>query len=197
MDKIIGRKEEQKILQNIFDSNHAEFLALYGRRRVGKTYLIRQFFTNKQCYFFQITGIKDGLMKAQIYEFTRAVEKTFYQPGTSLKEPTNWMLAFEMLTTALEKYTDERNIVLFFDELPWLCNRKSLFLQALDHYWNDKWSQNSRIKLIACGSAAAWVIENIVNNKGGLHNRLTQDIRLEPFTLNETKHFLKNIKTSH
>jgi len=190
MEAIIGRKEEQKTLQRVFDSPRAEFLAIYGRRRVGKTYLIKQFFSAKPCHYFQITGMKDGRLKEQLFEFTRAVEKTFYS-GVTLKEPESWMQAFEMLTNAIEKYTDKQKVVLFFDELPWLATKRSRFLQALDYYWNTRWVDNPRIRLVVCGSAASWIIENIINSKGGLHNRITAQIRLEPFSLSETRDFLK------
>ena len=190
-EKIIGRIEEQKLLQKTFNSKHAEFLAIYGRRRVGKTYLIKRYFSNKAFYYFKITGVKDGKMKEQLQEFTRTVEKTFYQPGIILKEPLTWMSAFEMLTNAIEQYSEKEKVILFFDELPWLVTKKSRFLQALDYYWNTKWSDNKRIRLIVCGSAASWIIKNIVNNTGGLHNRITAQLRLDPFSLNETKKFLK------
>ncbi len=190
-DKIIGRIGEQKVLQKIFDSRNAEFLAIYGRRRIGKTYLIKRFFQNKSCYYFQITGVKDGSLKDQLYEFTRAVEKTFYESGTALKEPESWMQAFEVLTHSIEKYSNKDKVILFFDEIPWLATKRSRFLQALDYFWNTKWSDNKRIRLIVCGSAASWIINNIVNNTGGLHNRITAQIRLDPFSLYETKIFLK------
>jgi hypothetical protein len=190
-EKIIGRIEEQKLLKKIFFSKHAEFLAIYGRRRIGKTYLIKRFFSNKPCYYFQITGVKEGALKEQLHEFTRAVEKTFYQPGIILKEPLTWMDALEILTHAILQYRNTKKIILFFDELPWLVTKKSRFLQALDYYWNTKWSDNNRIRLIVCGSAASWIIKNIVNNRGGLHNRITAQLRLDPFSLNETKNYLK------
>jgi uncharacterized protein len=190
MEAIIGRKEEQKTLQKIYASSRAEFLALYGRRRVGKTYLIKQFFSDKACYYFQITGMKDGSLKEQLYEFTRAVEKTFYT-GTTLKESNSWMQALEMLTNAIEQYSGKQKVVLFFDELPWLATKRSRILQALDYYWNTKWVDNPKVRLIVCGSAASWITENIINNKGGLHNRITYQIRLEPFSLTETSSFLK------
>lgn len=193
-DKIIGRIEEQKVLEKIFNSKHAEFLAIYGRRRVGKTYLIKRYFSDKPCYYFQITGVKDGAIKEQLHEFTRMVEKTFYQPGISLKEPLTWMNVLEMLTTAIEQYSNKKNVILFFDELPWLVTKKSRFLQALDYYWNTKWSDNNRIRLIVCGSAASWIIKNIVNNTGGLHNRITAQLRLDPFSLIETKNYLKYLR---
>ncbi|MCX7116201.1 MAG: ATP-binding protein [Gammaproteobacteria bacterium] len=190
-EKIIGRLDEQKVLQKIMDSKRAEFLAIFGRRRVGKTYLIKHFFLNKPCHFFQITGVKNGSMKEQLHEFTRAVEKTFYPQGVQLKEPSTWMQALKILSFAIEQSNHKNKVILFFDEIPWLATKRSRFLQALDYYWNTQWSDNARIRLIVCGSAASWVIKNIVNNKGGLHNRITAQIRLDAFSLYETKCFLK------
>jgi len=188
--KIIGRKKEQQILRKLFDSKTAEFLAIYGRRRVGKTYLIRRFFEKKPCVFFQVTGIKDGLLKEQLFEFTRTLEKTFYHPGTLLKEPKSWLQALDLLTQAINQYHKNKKIILFFDEAPWLATHRSRFLQAIDYYWNTQWEDKAAIKLIICGSAASWIIDNIISAKGGLHNRITKKIRLEPFVLNEVKAFL-------
>lgn len=90
-EMIVGRREEKRVLKRIFDAKRAEFLAIFGRRRIGKTYLIKRFYAEKSCYYFQVTGIKDGTLREQIHEFTKAVEETFYQAGTSLKEPATWM----------------------------------------------------------------------------------------------------------
>jgi AAA+ ATPase superfamily predicted ATPase len=191
LESIVGRRYEQSTLQRIFDSLRAEFLAIYGRRRVGKTYLIKQFYMEKTAGYFQVTGVKEASIKEQLNEFSKAVEKTFYPKGTILKEPRSWMQAMEMLTNAFAQFQGKEKIVIFFDEIPWLATKKSRFLPALDYYWNTQWSSNPRILLIVCGSAASWVIANIINNKGGLHNRITEQIRLDPFTLSETKQFLE------
>jgi AAA+ ATPase superfamily predicted ATPase len=191
MDKIIGREDEKIKLNEAFKSKKAEFIVIYGRRRVGKTYLVRTFFTQKKCVLFHITGIKDGKLKDQLYEFTRILEATFYKSQISLKEPSNWTLAFELLTQILQQASPQQ-IVLFFDELPWLASQKSGFLQALDYYWNRFWVTMPHVKLIVCGSDASWMIENILHHKGGLHNRTTYRIPLVPFTLKETKKYLQS-----
>lgn len=190
MDKIIGRQGEKELLERLFSSKKPEFIALYGRRRVGKTYLIRTFFTQKKCTFFHITGIQDGLLHEQLYAFTRILESTFYDPTVRLQEPTSWNQAFEHLTHLLQRDGARRKIVLFFDELPWLASQKSGFLKSLDYYWNRFWSTMPHLKLVVCGSAASWMIENLIHHKGGLHNRTTCRIALAPFTLRETKTYL-------
>lgn len=190
-NKIIGRKSERDILDTLYNSNKAEFLSIYGRRRIGKTFLVKEYFTRKSCVYFHITGQKKAPIKEQLYEFTRKIEQTFYHKGTKLKEPISWMKAFEMLSIAIEEYAKRKKVVLFFDELPWLATKKSRLIQALDYYWNTKWTYNNKLKLIICGSAASWLIKNVVNDKGGLHNRVTEIIRLASYTLSETKEFFE------
>ncbi len=187
--RLVGRIEEINTLQQLLDSNKPEFLALYGRRRVGKTFLIRQFFTQKNVVFFNVTGTKEGSKLKQLIHFIQQVGKVFYG-GVSLAVPKNWDEAFNILTEAIKQQTKSKKIILFFDELPWMATKKSMLLQELDYYWNQHWSNDRRIKLIACGSNASWIIRKIINNKGGLHNRITRKIHLEPFTLSDTKHYL-------
>ena len=190
---IVGREVEQDQFQRVLESNEAEFVSVYGRRRVGKTYLIRNFFENKKCIFFQTSGMKNGPQEAQLSEFKREIERTFYGNVRNgfLGEPKNWMDALSLLTEAINLNKERQKIILFLDELPWMATHKSGLLSALDYYWNRFWVNNPRIKLIICGSAASWIIENVLNNKGGLHNRVTLRIHLEPFTLKETKAYLK------
>ena len=189
-DVIVGRKEESKILSNFLSSNSPEFLALYGRRRVGKTFIVKKFFKNKKAVFFNVTGEKDAPMEKQINHFTKQISSVFYN-GARLMPGNNWDDAFEMLTEAMKTIREKEKIVLFFDEFPWMATQNSKLLQCLDYYWNQFWSNDNRIKLIICGSAATWIIDNIVNNKGGLHNRITKNIYLEPLNLPATKEFLK------
>jgi hypothetical protein len=184
----IGRKEEINILQQLYTSNKAEFLALYGRRRVGKTLLIRHFFQNKPGFFFNVTGTKDGSLSEQITHFKEQISRTFYN-GITLAMPQSWDEAFRLLTVSIERLKTKK-IILFFDEIPWLVTKKSGFLQSLDYYWNQHWSNDGRIKLIICGSSASWIINKVLNNRGGLHNRITQRICLQPFNLQETRSYL-------
>lgn len=190
---IIGRKEEQLLLKKALNSVKAEFIAVYGRRRVGKTYLIQQFFRNeKKCSFFHVTGKFKGNMQTQMTIFMKSLVDAFFNELKIKLEPAaTWMDAFALLTDNIKKVPNRKKAVLFFDELPWLATRRSGFLEALDYYWNTVWSKNKKVILIVCGSAASWMIKNIVHNKGGLHNRITVEIPLYPFNLKESKDFLK------
>jgi predicted AAA+ superfamily ATPase len=192
MTEIIGREKEKSKLDIFFDSKEAEFAAVYGRRRVGKTYLIRNFFQDKPCIFFQISGIIKAKTAVQLKEFKKALEEAFYSQlkGTRLETPKNWMNALEMLHDAINLFGSQKKVVLFFDEFPWLAIRKKQLLQAIDYYWNRHWSMMPNIRLIICGSAASWIINNILNNKAGLHNRITLKLPIEPFTLKETQAYL-------
>jgi len=191
MTQIIGRKQEQQELLEAFSSKNAEFVVVYGRRRVGKTFLIEEFFKKQKCTYFNVIGVQEGLLKEQLEEFAKAIGKTFYK-GASIAASSTWMHAFEELTKAIEGLPKNNKVVLFFDELPWMVTRRSRMLQALDYYWNRHWSKYQNLKLVVCGSSASWIIKNIIHHRGGLHNRYTRSILLKPFSLFETKAFLQN-----
>ncbi len=192
---IIGREPEIGVLEQFLFSNSPEFLAIYGRRRVGKTFLIRKFFEEKEVIFFDSTGAKDSSLKVQVKHFTNRIGEIFYK-NARLAPSKNWDEAFELLTKAIKEMEINKKIILFLDEFPWMATKNSRVLQNLDYYWNQYWSKDNRVKLIICGSSASWIIEKIVNNKGGLHNRLTRNIFLEPFNLLQTKNFLKSISVN-
>jgi len=193
--KIIARKAEQEILHDVLLTKKAEFVAVYGRRRVGKTYLIKTFFRQKKCLFFHVTGSNNDSLLTQINRFITEIGNVFYDKS-ELKSQGTWEGAFNAITKAIELVPKNKKVVLFFDELPWMATRRSRLIQAIDYYWNRYWVDDRRLKLIICGSSASWIIKNIVNNKGGLHNRITRLIELTPFNLSGAKEFLnyKGIK---
>lgn len=187
MEKIVGRKEEKKVLEYLLNSEKPEFLAVYGRRRVGKTFLIRQLY-NKHIAF-QMTGIARANTQQQLSNFfsvLRDLDPVIEQ--TNL--PQNWFDAFGQLKNYLQKLRSPKKVV-FFDELPWIDTPRSNFLSALEHFWNGWASNRPDILLVVCGSAASWMINKLINNRGGLYNRVTQRIRLMPFTLQETESFFR------
>lgn len=187
--EIIGRIEEQQILAGRLASTEAELITVYGRRRVGKTYLVRTYC--KKHIVFEFTGIHGAAMKTQLENFSQALQLAT-RSIAALTTPQSWFQAFIMLDTYLNSRSSKKTAVVFFDEFPWIDTRKSGFLQAFDHWWNTSASQRSNLKVIICGSAASWMINKIINNRGGLHNRVTQTIRLLPFTLGETQEYLKS-----
>jgi AAA+ ATPase superfamily predicted ATPase len=186
---IIGRKKELKLLNKVYSSHEAEFLVVYGRRRVGKTYLIREFFTSKKCKLLHATGLQHGSQKKQLKKFVEAISETFLD-GVSLEAPKKWDDAFGILHKQLSKCKEK--VVVFLDELPWMATRKSGLLEEIDYYWNRNWAKMPNVILVACGSSASWLIKKIINSKGGLHNRVTHEIKLSPFGLAETDEFLKS-----
>ncbi|MDP3705038.1 MAG: ATP-binding protein [Legionellaceae bacterium] len=189
---IVGREKEVGFLNHVFESRKPEFLAIYGRRRVGKTYLIREFFKDKGIYF-ELTGIKDATKSSQLKNFSTVYSDTFLR-GDRIPPPKDWDDALNVLRIEIEKTDESKKIIIFFDELPWLASRKSGFLEALDLFWNRYMSSRENIILVICGSAAEWMIKKIISNKGGLHNRLTQPpVNLMPFTLKQTKQYLDAI----
>lgn len=187
METIIGREEEKKILTAALQSRDAELIAVYGRRRIGKTFLIRNHYHKN--IVFELTGIHEASMKDQLRNFSLALQESMGIP-VAPAPPDNWIEAFRQLSDYLKTREGKEPIVVLFDELPWLCTPKSGFLQAFGHWWNTWASRNRFVKVVICGSAASWIIRNIINDRGGLHNRVTQRIRLLPFTLAETERFL-------
>lgn len=192
--EIIDRIEECKKLKRLYQSEESEFFALFGRRRVGKTFLIRQFFKEKG-FFFEITGSPDASTEEQILNFHDEF-CGFFNTSDHVKPPKNWSEAFKRLRLALKTIQQEQKMILFIDELPWLATPHSRFYQALDYNWNRHFSTMSNLVLIVAGSSASWMLSEIINAKGGLHNRLTGHLRLEPFKLAETAEYLasRNIK---
>lgn len=193
MSLIIGRKKEQETLNEILRSTQAEFLVAYGRRRVGKTFLISEFYMAQNCLYFEAIGIEKGSLETQLNEFSKSMKEAF-DIGFDIATPTSWMKALETLTELIDKSKSKQKVVLFFDEFPWMATARSGLLKALGYYWNKHWSRNKRVKLILCGSSASWIIKKILHNKGGLHNRTTYEMNLAPFSLSETNDFLASKK---
>lgn len=183
---IIGRKEEQQILHSAAQSENSEFVAVYGRRRVGKTYLIRETFGYK--FTFQHTGLAKGNTKEQLFSFAISLRDAGYD---DCPIPKSWLEAFSLLSTYLKNSTDEKKIV-FLDELPWMDTPRSNFISAFEHFWNGWASARKDIVLIICGSATSWIINKVINDHGGLHNRVTKQIALQPFTLKECEMFAQS-----
>lgn len=180
---LIGRQKEQTILKQLLDSTQSEFVAVYGRRRVGKTFMIRETFGYH--FAFHHTGILDAPLREQLSEF----RESLYAAGMKrCAMPRNWGDAFRLLQGWLSSLPEGRKVV-FIDELPWMDTPRSNFIRALDHFWNAWATMRHDIVLIVCGSATSWIIENIVMNYGGLHNRLTRQIHLQPFTLAECEQY--------
>lgn len=191
MGTLIGRTDEQRILSQKLISNDSELIAVYGRRRVGKTYLIRT--SLKDNIIFEMTGIHGASLADQLKNFSLALGQAIKSPAP-LAVADSWLQAFYDLDRyLLDKLDADKPAVIFFDEFPWIHTPRSNFLRAFDHWWNSSGTKRQNLKVVICGSAASWMIERIFNDRGGLHNRVTQRIRLLPFTLGETAAFLNHI----
>ncbi len=185
-EKIIGRQGEMALLEKYYHSGKAEFIALYGRRRVGKTFLIRQYFDNQ--FAFDMTGVLEGNKAEQSAAFHMALKAYGYKG----RKNTTWMDAFFALRQLMEdKIKDGKRCVIFIDELPCLDTPKAGFVHALGHFWNSWANWQSQIMLIVCGSATSWMVRNIIDDHGGLHDRVTHEMPLHPFTLGEAEEYFK------
>lgn len=189
MDKnlFIGREYEIRQLEKYRDSKESEFVIVYGRRRVGKTFLIKEFFDDT--YDFKVTGLYKKDKKTQLKNFYLAL----LEYGAQTKKiPNDWLEAFAELKKLLKGIKEDRKKIIFIDELPWLDTPKSEFLAAFESFWNGWGAQQNDIMLVVCGSATTWITNKILSDKGGLFNRAARRLYLMPFTLHETEQYLRS-----
>lgn len=187
MEKLIGRKAEQLQLQHLLESPKAEFVALYGRRRVGKTFLINQVFGGQ--FAFKMTGVIDGKIADQFTSFMDAMDDYGYAVP---EKPKDWMEAFILLKKALRPRVEAgERCIIFIDELPAMDCQNSGITKALGYFWNQWASLHSNVILIICGSATSWMISNVIDSKGGLHDRITIEMPIHPFCLHEVEEYLQ------
>jgi uncharacterized protein len=184
----IGREKETAVLHEAFASREAEMVAIIGRRRIGKTALIKHVYAEH--IDFEATGVQNAPLTEQLQNFALRLNDTFHD-GAAVFKPSNWLEAFYLLGAALDRQKKEGRMVVFLDELPWFDSHKSGFIRGLGYFWNS-WAVNKDIVVVICGSAASWMIENVVNDRGGLHNRITKQIHLKPFTLSETERYFQS-----
>jgi len=187
--EIIGRYEEQMSLQQYVDSEKPEFVAVYGRRRVGKTFLIKEFF-NKSFTFYH-TGLANEKKDEQLKNFNASLN---YYGKMPYPQSTSWMDSFRQLIHLLKHSKKKGRKVIFIDELSWMDTSRSGFLTALEYFWNSWASSCPDILLIVCASATSWMISKLLRNRGGLHNRVTRRMRISPFTLGECEDFFAQKK---
>ena len=195
MQDIIGRKSERKELDRLYESGRPEFVAVYGRRRVGKTFLVREHFSGRFAFYHtaispaDFQGKKKDLKKEQLRAFCSSIQ----QFGGDWDEmPNDWFEAFACLREILEQRGETGRKVVFIDELPWMDSGRSGFVSALEHFWNSWGAGRTDLMLIVCGSAASWMNDKIINNTGGLYGRLTYEMHLSPFNLAECEQFYES-----
>ena len=185
---LIGREKEKEILLKAFQSREAEMVAIVGRRRIGKTFLVRHVY--KEEIDVEVSGVQNMSNKDQIKNFTLQLKNSLPEAFIRRKT-TDWLDTFQLMIECLEKKNKAGRMVVFIDELPWLATAKSGFLNGLSFFWNS-WASKKNIVVVICGSAASWMIQKVVEDKGGLHNRITRRIDLQPFNLYETELYFKS-----
>lgn len=196
---MIGREQEVRTLNKLYDREQAELVAIYGRRRVGKTYLVDETFTGR--ITFRHAGLspadenKKGLLKAQLTHFYNSL---ILHGMKKCPRPRSWLDAFLLLEQFLQKIDDGTRQLVFLDEMPWLDTPRSGFVQAFEGFWNTWGCHRKNLMVILCGSASSWVLDKMINNHGGLYNRVTCQIKLSPFTLRECEQYYEenNIRLS-
>lgn len=184
---IIGRENELRKLKELYDTEYSSFVAVYGRRRIGKTFLVREAFDYR--FAFQHTGLANGTKTEQLADFYASLHKAGLR-GDAMS-PQNWLEAFYLLEQLIDQSTEKKKIV-FIDELSWMDTPKSGLVTALESFWNGWASARKDVMLIICASATSWMLDNIIHNKGGLYNRLNAQIHLQPFTLGECRDYIES-----
>jgi hypothetical protein len=183
---MIGRKQEVDELRRLYERNRAELVAVYGRRRVGKTFLVDEAFSGK--FTFRHAGLSpvdveaNGLLRAQLDHFYNSL---ILFGMDECKKPDSWLDAFLLLEKHLQKIDDGTRQLVFLDELPWLDTARSGFITAFEGFWNNWGCHRKNLMVVVCGSANSWILDKLINNHGGLYNRVTYEIKLSPFTLKE------------
>lgn len=190
---MIGRKQEVKELNRLYNKDRAELVAIYGRRRVGKTYLVDETFAGR--ITFRHAGLSPadedskGLLRLQLEHFYNSLD---IQGMEKCDKPTNWLDAFLLLEKFLQAKDDGNRQVVFLDELPWLDTPKSGFIRAFEAFWNTWGCHRKNLMVIVCGSANSWIQDKLINSHGGLYNRVTYEIKLVPFSLCECEQLYKS-----
>lgn len=193
MGNIIGREREKEELMRLFNKKQAQLVALYGRRRVGKTYLVRELFKDR--FAFYHTGVSPleleeaNLLEAQLAAFQSSLVE---YGGEETARPKSWMEAFGRLKALLQQQDKDKRLVVFIDEMPWMDTPRSGFITAFEHFWNGWGAGQDNLMLIVCGSATSWIQDNLINSYGGLYDRVNVEIQLLPFTLRETELLLRS-----
>lgn len=193
--EIIGRKSEIAELERLYSDGRPEFVVLYGRRRVGKTFLVNELFRDRIAFAhtalspMEVKGKE--LMRMQLQNFAHSLAMSGADTDSI---PTNWLDAFFALEKFLESRRDGKRQIVFIDELPWLDTPRSGFVTAFESFWNGWCSKRDDIMLIVCGSAVSWISDELINGKGGLYDRVTAEIKLQPFTLKECEDFFRSRK---
>ena len=181
--KLIGREKEIRTLEEALESKDSVFLAVYGRRRVGKTFLLRQTLSDR--IVFSYSGKANITRQSQLKSFRLSLMEQGMPDCPVIKD---WFTAFSCLKRLICLSSESKKVILL-DEVAWMDNHKSDFIPALEGFWNEWCSNRNDIFLIICASATSWIIDNVFHNRGGLHNRVTMRMRLSPFTLKECEEF--------
>ena len=183
---MIGRSKEKKLLEDMMRDDVSHFVAIFGRRRIGKTFLIREVFDYR--FTFQHAGLANAGLKEQLFGFQASIRDCGGNPS---KKAKNWLEAFEELKDLIRSSTEKKKVI-FIDELSWMDTPRSDLLVALENFWNGWASARKDIVLIVCASATSWMLSNVIHNKGGLYNRVTEQIHLKMFSLGECEEYVKS-----
>ena len=179
----IGRQNELELLNELHSSKRFEFLVLYGRRRVGKTSLLKEFSTRSSTVFFSAQEKNDAL---NLIDFSRTVQKYF--EGKDFGSFESWEKAFDYIGL---KASGKNKVTIIIDEFPFIAAEnpsiKSILQHIVDHSWKNK-----NIFLILCGSSVSFMENDVMGYKSPLYGRSTSQLELLPFDYLDSAEFFRN-----
>lgn len=178
---LIGRTQEQKQIQQVLASDRAELGIIYGRRRVGKSALLRECLRKHNDFYFEAI---QGIPKQQ--QINHFLEQFSKQTHSIPFRANNWQEAFQAITQTFIK----GGHFVVFDEFPWMASERNELVAILKYYWDNHWKQNIGLKLVLCGSIAQFMVKHLVHSKP-LHNRKTFEMKINPLPPYEAKGFFK------
>ncbi len=186
----VGRDYELDQLNTLYKAEGSQLVAVYGRRRVGKSTLVEQLMLHKPNLQFE--GLEKVRTKGQIEQFTIDLR---HQVADSILDSVvfaNWQAVFEYLTRYFDECQEKQ--LIFFDEFQWMAVGQSKLVSLIKSYWDRYWSKQN-IMLVLCGSVSSYMIKRVIKSKA-MYGRINYELALQPFSPPEIKLLLNNKRSN-
>ncbi len=190
----IGRTYELQQLQDKYNTNKSELVAIYGRRRIGKSSLVEKFAEDKE-FFYKFEGIEGENTKGQMTTFAKILGNYVDDSFLDKIDFDSWHGLFQYLTERLvDNKNRQKKLVLFFDEIQWMAVRRDRMISIIKYFWDNFW-KNMNVVLILCGSIASFMVKRIIHSKA-LYGRITLEILLKGLWPDEAAKFFGNKRSN-
>ncbi len=186
---IIGRQRELRILQDDYREKRASIVAIYGRRRIGKSHLIEVYGSKKM--FWRFEGLEGQETKEQIKAFQVQLNKFVKDEFLINTKFFNWDQLLRYFTSHLKK--QDQKLVLFLDEFQWLSAGQSKLVSLIKHFWDTEW-KHLEVQMILCGSIASFMVDKVIKSKA-LYGRIDIELLVKELAPKDQFSFLKPKRT--